>query len=146
MKNPKHPGHELAHSHGPRPASSINKFCANNGFCRSYFYKLVKSGNGPRIIKLGRRVIITAEAEDDWRLAMEARTAAQAKDKDTKSLTNTLADPPPDIEVAGPQSGSVERSDTDGDTVFQAANPTRRKASRRHKAQSAPAMQVRNTQ
>jgi predicted DNA-binding transcriptional regulator AlpA len=41
---------------------------------RSLFYELVKGGKGPRLMKIGRRTLISQEAAADWRRAMEAAT------------------------------------------------------------------------
>ncbi|RQR23350.1 hypothetical protein DIE23_35190 [Burkholderia sp. Bp9143] len=56
-------------------ASSIDQFCEAHGISRAFFYELVASGRGPRLMKLGRRVLISHEAAADWRREMEARTA-----------------------------------------------------------------------
>jgi predicted DNA-binding transcriptional regulator AlpA len=50
-------------------ALSINEFCASHGISRSFFYKLTQSGQGPRVIKIGTRSLITVEAAADWRRA-----------------------------------------------------------------------------
>ena len=52
---------------------TINEFCAaHGGISRPFFYKLQSAGKGPRLLRLGRRVLITAEAAAEWRHAMEA--------------------------------------------------------------------------
>ncbi len=57
-----------------RPAFSIEQFCESHGnISRAYFYKLVASGLGPRLMRVGRRVLISQEAAADWRRAMEER-------------------------------------------------------------------------
>ena len=38
------------------------------------FYKLLKAGKAPRIMKIGRRTLITYEAIQEWREAMEAKS------------------------------------------------------------------------
>jgi len=53
----------------------IPKFCEANKISRAFFYKLVKEGNGPRLMKVGRRTLITKEASADWRRRMEQQTA-----------------------------------------------------------------------
>jgi hypothetical protein len=60
-------------------AFSISDFCKSHDISRAYFYQLVASGLGPRLIKLGRRTLVSAEAGADWRREMEERTAAQAQ-------------------------------------------------------------------
>lgn len=56
-------------------AQTIDRFCARNGICRATFYKLLKSGRGPRIMKVGTRTLITAESAAEWRRRMEAEAA-----------------------------------------------------------------------
>jgi hypothetical protein len=58
-------------------AFSIDEFCARHGpISRAYYYKLKNAGLGPREIKLGARVLISAEAAADWRREREAASAA----------------------------------------------------------------------
>jgi len=52
-------------------AQSIEDFCKSNGISRSLFYKLRRQGRGPRIVKVGRRTLISSEAASEWRKAME---------------------------------------------------------------------------
>jgi predicted DNA-binding transcriptional regulator AlpA len=48
-------------------AFSVAAFCAAHGISRSLFYELQKAGRGPRILRVGRRVLITLEAAAEWR-------------------------------------------------------------------------------
>jgi hypothetical protein len=41
------------------------------------FYNRLKVGEMPNIIKIGRRTIITAEADEEWRHRMEAIAAGR---------------------------------------------------------------------
>ena len=50
---------------------SIKQFCADHGISRSFFYKLIGDGRGPRLAKLGTRTLISAEAAADWRRSLE---------------------------------------------------------------------------
>lgn len=60
-------------------AFSIDEFCARHGpISRSYYYKLREAGLGPREIKIGTRVLISAEAAAVWRREREAATEAAA--------------------------------------------------------------------
>lgn len=52
-------------------AKSVNQFCENNNISRGMFYKLLRQGRGPRIMKVGNRTLVTPEAEEDWRKEME---------------------------------------------------------------------------
>lgn len=54
-----------------RAAFSVNEFCAAHTITKPLFYKLVKNGQGPRIMKAGTRTLISIEAAADWRRAME---------------------------------------------------------------------------
>jgi len=54
-----------------RHLSSVKQFCADHGLSRSFFYKLVATGKGPRLIKLGARTLISVEAAAEWRRLME---------------------------------------------------------------------------
>lgn len=50
---------------------SVAEFCFQENISRSMFYKILKLGLGPRIMKIGRRTLITAESAREWRLRME---------------------------------------------------------------------------
>jgi len=56
----------------------IRTFCESNKISQALFYQLQKSGLGPRIMKVGRRTLITPEAAAEWRKQMEERTAQAA--------------------------------------------------------------------
>lgn len=55
-------------------AQSVDDFCKSNGISRSLFYKLHRAGKAPRIMKIGRRTLISSEAASDWRKQMEEGT------------------------------------------------------------------------
>lgn len=58
----------------PRAAMTIVEFCeASGGISKAFFYKMVKEGTGPRLMKAGRRTLITAEAAAEWRREREGR-------------------------------------------------------------------------
>lgn len=68
-----------AAGHAPtKAASTIPQFCADHSISRTHFYELAKQGKAPRLIKLGRRTLISVEAAADWRRSMEAATAEVA--------------------------------------------------------------------
>jgi predicted DNA-binding transcriptional regulator AlpA len=48
-------------------ALSISEFCAENGIGRTTFYKIVGTKEGPRIMKVGKRVLVTIECAEEWR-------------------------------------------------------------------------------
>jgi predicted DNA-binding transcriptional regulator AlpA len=55
---------------------SIKQFCADHGISRSFFYKLLQQGQGPRVTKLGTRSLVSAEAATAWRARMECGAEA----------------------------------------------------------------------
>lgn len=50
-----------------RKASSIEEFCDDHSISRSTFYNLRREGKGPRLMRIGARVLISSEAAADWR-------------------------------------------------------------------------------
>ncbi len=42
------------------------------------YYKLLKQGTGPRIMKAGVRTLVSAEAERDWHRSLEVQAAVAA--------------------------------------------------------------------
>jgi predicted DNA-binding transcriptional regulator AlpA len=57
---------------------SVPAFCADHGLSRSLFYKLVREGRGPRLTKISRRTLISAESAAEWRARMERETEQAA--------------------------------------------------------------------
>jgi hypothetical protein len=58
-----------------KPTFTVSEFCEAHGrMSRTLFYKLVNEGKGPRLMKIGRRTLISQEAAADWRRQMEAAT------------------------------------------------------------------------
>lgn len=51
---------------------SVTEFCREHGISRGLFYNLLREGRGPRVIKAGRRTLISQEAAEEWRRRMEA--------------------------------------------------------------------------
>lgn len=56
---------------------TVPQFLASHNVSRTHFYALVADGRGPRLMKVGRRTLISVEAAAAWRARMEAETAAQ---------------------------------------------------------------------
>ena len=54
-------------SHG---AFSIKEFCKDHKISRLLFYTLMKEGLGPKMMQVGRRRLISAEAAQEWRKTM----------------------------------------------------------------------------
>lgn len=54
---------------------TVAQFCDDHNVSRTHFYSLLKEGKGPRLMRVGRRSLVSSEAAADWRKAMEAQTA-----------------------------------------------------------------------
>jgi hypothetical protein len=54
-------------------AYSVEEFCKVHDISVGFFYALLKRGEGPRVMKVGLRTLISAEEATRWR---EERTAA----------------------------------------------------------------------
>jgi hypothetical protein len=63
--------------HKPGMVHNIPSFCKNNDISQTTYFSLKRKGRGPREIELDGRIIITPEAEADWRREREAETAAK---------------------------------------------------------------------
>lgn len=50
---------------------SVYEFCKQSGISRALFYKLVREGKGPRIMKVGRRTLVSCQAAEEWQHTME---------------------------------------------------------------------------
>jgi len=69
--------------HAPEPnAYSILDFCRTHGISKAFFYELQKEALGPRVMKVGRRVLISRQAAEDW---VREREAAALKEARTRS-------------------------------------------------------------
>lgn len=70
-----------------KPCYTVQEFCnEHGGISKPFFYKLQKEGKGPRLMKVGRRTLITAESAADWRTEMENATNGQTIDDMISSL------------------------------------------------------------
>jgi hypothetical protein len=56
----------------PAVAFSVNEFCVAHRISRALFYLLQRDGSGPRLMRVGRRTLVTVDAAADWRRRMEA--------------------------------------------------------------------------
>jgi predicted DNA-binding transcriptional regulator AlpA len=59
-----------------RDAFDIIEFCHRHTISRSAFYNSLKAGTGPRIMRVGTRVLISKEAAEAWRRERERDTVA----------------------------------------------------------------------
>jgi predicted DNA-binding transcriptional regulator AlpA len=72
-------------------AFDVEQFCRCHNISRALLYKLWKEGKGPRIMKLGRRTLISREACVEWRARMERVTADAERGKDGPGAGNNVA-------------------------------------------------------
>ena len=56
-------------------AFSFEEFCDRHRICRATLYNLIKRSQGPAIMRVGSRVLISREAAADWRREREAEAA-----------------------------------------------------------------------
>lgn len=54
-----------------KAAHTVTTFCQAFKISRSFFYKLQREGKAPRLMKVGRRTLISAEATQEWQDKME---------------------------------------------------------------------------
>jgi len=57
-------------------AYSVYGFCLAHGLSRRKLYYMLEAGEGPRIMKCGRRTLISVESAQRWRRARERAAAA----------------------------------------------------------------------
>jgi predicted DNA-binding transcriptional regulator AlpA len=57
-------------------ANSVPLFCKAHGISRATFYNLMKRGEGPIVMRVGRRTLVSDEAAAAWRRRMETLAAA----------------------------------------------------------------------
>lgn len=59
-------------------AYGVAQFCAAHDISRVSLYKLWRDGRGPSHFKVGARTLISREAAERWRAAMESEHARAA--------------------------------------------------------------------
>jgi hypothetical protein len=55
-----------------RDAYRIPEFCARHGFSPAKYFQLAAAGEGPRVMRVGKRVLISREAASEWRRSRES--------------------------------------------------------------------------
>jgi len=55
----------------PNDVHSVQSFCEANNISVSTYYALKRAGKGPREMKVNKRILISPEAEADWRRERE---------------------------------------------------------------------------
>jgi hypothetical protein len=58
-------------------ANHVTGFCREHRISGAHFYNLLKRGEGPAVMKVGRRTLISAEAATEWRRRMEGLAGAK---------------------------------------------------------------------
>jgi len=58
-------------------AFSIDEFCKLHSISRAKFYLMINSGEAPKMMKVGRRRLISQEAALKWRQQMEQQAEKQ---------------------------------------------------------------------
>jgi hypothetical protein len=62
-----------------KSTNTVKEFCALNNICRATFDNWQQRGIGPKVMRVGRRVIISQEAQAEWRKSLESNAViAQA--------------------------------------------------------------------
>ena len=54
-----------------KDAYNILEFCQRHGISRSAFYKAIDTGQAPRLMHLGSRILVSKEAAEAWRRERE---------------------------------------------------------------------------
>jgi hypothetical protein len=73
----------------PLAAYSIPAFCVAHGISESFYYAFRKNGFGPTEMRVGDRILISAEAAARWRAERERETAAKRKAAATTATAST---------------------------------------------------------
>ena len=60
-----------------RGSFSVSEWCQYRGICPATFYNRRRQGEMPATVKIGRRRIITGEADEEWRQRMEIAAQRQ---------------------------------------------------------------------
>lgn len=64
---------------GPQQADlvfSVDAFCRAHSISRPLLYSMWREGTGPDVMRVGRRVLIPAEAAAAWRARMTVKSGA----------------------------------------------------------------------
>jgi predicted DNA-binding transcriptional regulator AlpA len=73
---------EVVMEHDVHGAFTVREWCQYRGICPATFYNRLPYGEMPATLKIGRRTIITVEADEEWRRRME-KLPAQAMKQET---------------------------------------------------------------
>ena len=72
---------------------SIPSFCAAFNVGRTTLYRMWREGEGPDVMRLRRRVVISAQAADAWRRRVEAASnpSSEAAQHETDDAEKAVA-------------------------------------------------------
>jgi predicted DNA-binding transcriptional regulator AlpA len=59
-------------------AVSVAEFCTAHSISRAHFYNLLKRGDAPVVMHVGRRTLVSASAAAEWRRRLERQSASSA--------------------------------------------------------------------
>ena len=59
-------------------AFTISEWCDRNRISRSLFYILDRRGEAPQTFRVGKRRLVSPEADLDWRRELEAKAVREA--------------------------------------------------------------------
>jgi hypothetical protein len=71
--------------HPPAQAYSVREFCDSHGISLSMFHKLRNQGEGPRLMRVGRRVLISTAAAAAWRRKHEREPVRAKRHKERQA-------------------------------------------------------------
>jgi hypothetical protein len=54
-----------------KSTQSVTEFCNDNNISKAHFYNLLRKGQGPVILKAGKRSLISVESAAAWRKKLE---------------------------------------------------------------------------
>jgi hypothetical protein len=63
----------------PPAAYTISEFCQAHRISVDFYFNLQRRGLGPKVMRLGRRTLISVEAAAQWRRERERMTAQSDK-------------------------------------------------------------------
>jgi hypothetical protein len=75
-----------------RAAYTIDEWCAAHRISRRKFYDLVEQGIGPRLMRIGTKVLISVEASAVWRAEREAAAQPDAPRQRAPDLHAAMAE------------------------------------------------------
>jgi predicted DNA-binding transcriptional regulator AlpA len=56
---------------------TLREFCNAHRISRATFYNLLNRGTAPKVMRVGRKVMVSREAATNWRRELEARASGE---------------------------------------------------------------------